>query len=158
MPARMNLAEAQTSVTDVIALRGDHDGTSNQTSPPSTTSAMNQQKISAASSINKTFYIFTTEVPGFRETEGVKEAGLPSDQFSLQTILVRVGDQVTVHFYNLDTTDRHTFTIDGPYDINIDTAPGLNATANFVADHVGIFKFYCKYHLPSMAGQLEVLS
>ncbi len=35
----------------------------NQTSPPSM--VMNPQ------TSNKTFYIFTTEVPGFRETEGV---------------------------------------------------------------------------------------
>ena len=54
------------------------------------------------------------------------------------------------------TGDRHSFTIDAPYNVNIDVGPGQNGTAAFLADHVGIFKFYCKYHIPSMVGELMV--
>jgi hypothetical protein len=53
--------------------------------------------------------------------------------------------------------DRHSFTIDAPYNVDIDTAQRRNGTAAFVADHVGIFKFYCKYHVPSMVGELLIL-
>jgi plastocyanin len=117
----------------------------------------NPSSSSSSQPISRTFDIFTTEVPSFRETEGVKDAGLPSDQFSLQTILVNQGDKVTVNFYNLDNTDRHTFTIAAPYNVNMDIASGQNATASFVASYPGIFKYYCKYHQPSMAGELVVL-
>jgi plastocyanin len=81
------------------------------------------------------------------------DAGLPSDQFSLQTILVNQGDKVTV-----DDTDRHSFTIGAPYNVNIDIAAGQNATATFVASHPGILNYYCKYHQPSMTGELVVFA
>lgn len=42
--------------------------------------------------------------------------------------------------------DRHSFTIDAPYNVNIDAAQGGNGTAAFIADHVGMFK-YCKSYL-----------
>jgi plastocyanin len=28
---------------------------------------------------------------------------------------------------------------------------------SFIADHEGIFQYYCKYHLPVMVGQLQVV-
>jgi len=64
---------------------------------------------------------------------------------------------VTIHFYNLDTTDRHTFTIGAPYNINEDVLPGTNATFTFKAGDEGVFRFYCTYHQPTMSGELVVL-
>jgi plastocyanin len=53
--------------------------------------------------------------------------------------------------------DRHSFTINAPYNVDIDIAPGHNGAATFAADHAGIFEFYCVHHIPSMVGQLVVL-
>jgi plastocyanin len=74
-------------------------------------------------------------------------------------LLVNQGDKVIVNFYNMEaaTGDRHSFTIGAPYNVDIDTAPGHDGTATFVASHAGIFQFYCKYHIPSMVGELVVL-
>lgn len=105
------------------------------------------------------FNIYTSHVTGFNETRGVQKANLTSDQYSLQTIFVNQGDKVVVNLYNMEAPsgDRHTFTIDAPYNVNIDTGPRQNGTATFIADHPGIFKFYCKYHIPSMVGELVIL-
>ncbi|MFZ0513438.1 MAG: cupredoxin domain-containing protein [Candidatus Nitrosopolaris sp.] len=124
-------------------------------------SAQNTSPSLAVSSAPTTriFYIFNTDVPGFNETKGVQKANLTSDQYSLQTILVNQGDKVVVNLYNIEAPsgDMHSFTIDAPYNVNIDTNPGQTGTATFVADHPGIFKFYCKHHLPGMVGELIVL-
>jgi nitrous oxide reductase len=106
----------------------------------------------------RVFNLYNTHVLGFNETKGIRKAHLQSDQYSLQTILVNQGDRVVVNLYNMEapTGDRHSFTIDAPYNVNIDVGPRQNGTAAFVADHVGIFKFYCKYHIPSMVGELMV--
>ena len=63
-----------------------------------------------------------------------KKANLTSDQYSLQTILVNQGDRVVVNLYNMEAPsgDRHSFTIDAPYNVDIDTAPGHYGTATFV--------------------------
>jgi plastocyanin len=53
--------------------------------------------------------------------------------------------------------DMHSFTIDAPYNVNIDITPRHNGTGTIIADHPGIFKFYCKHHLPGMVGELIVL-
>jgi nitrous oxide reductase len=105
------------------------------------------------------FNILTTKVPGFNESKGVQKANLTSDQYSLQTILVNQGDRVVINLYNMEAPsgDMHSFTIDAPYNINIDTTPRQDGTTTFVADHPGIFKFYCKHHLPGMVGELIVL-
>ena len=103
----------------------------------------------------KEFYIFTAEIPDVDE-EKLKVAG---DSFSLTTMIVNKGDKVTVHFYNVDPvkTERHSFTIGAPYNIDKDLLPGQGAVASFTADHEGIFQYYCKYHLPVMSGQLQVI-
>jgi plastocyanin len=103
----------------------------------------------------KEFYVFTVEIPDVEE-EKLKVAG---DAFSLTTLTVNKGDKVTVHFYNVDPvkTERHSFTIGAPYNIDKDLLPGQSAVASFTADHEGIFQYYCKYHLPVMIGQLEVV-
>ena len=69
---------------------------------------------------------------------------------------------MTVNFYNTEqeTEERHSFTIDGqPYSVDIDIAGGEsgNATFTVATDQEGIFPYYCKYHLPTMVGQLVVL-
>jgi plastocyanin len=114
--------------------------------------------MSASTPTTRIFNIYSTHVTGFNETRGVQKDNLTSDEYSLHTILVNQGDKLVVNLYNMEAPagDRHSFTIDGPYNVNIDTAQGGNGTAAFVADHVGIFKFYCKYH-NSMVGELVIL-
>jgi plastocyanin len=107
----------------------------------------------AASSSNQIFYLFTAEHDGVNETK----LGVPPDTFSPDVLAVNEGNNVTIHFYNLDATDRHTFTMGAPYNLNKDLLPGQNTTFTFKAGNEGVFKFYCTYHQPTMAGQLIVL-
>jgi plastocyanin len=118
-----------------------------------TTTATTQSIMPASS--NKTFYVFSAEVEGLNETK----ARIAGDIYSLPVIVVNRGDSVTVHFYNTEETEeRHSFTIDAqPYSVDIDTAAGESGNATFTADQEGIFPYYCKYHLPTMTGQLVVL-
>jgi nitrous oxide reductase len=104
----------------------------------------------------KEFYLFTAEIPDVDE----EKLKVPGDAFSIPTMLVNKGDNVTVHFYNVDpvTDERHSFTIGAPYNVDADIAFGESEVVSFMADHEGIFQYYCKYHLPVMTGQLEVLS
>jgi plastocyanin len=112
------------------------------------------QSIMPASS-NKTFYVFTAEIEGLNETA----AKIAGDIYSLPEIEVNRGDSVTVHFYNLDETgERHSFTIDAqPYSVDIDVTGDQSGNATFIANQEGIFPYYCKYHLPTMTGELVVL-
>jgi plastocyanin len=118
------------------------------------TTTTTTQSLMPASS-NKTFYVFSAEVEGLNETA----ARIAGDIYSLPEIVVNKGDSVTVHFYNTEETqERHSFTIDAqPYSVDIDTAGGQSGNATFTADQEGIFPYYCKYHLPTMTGQLVVL-
>jgi len=124
------------------------------------TSTSKHQGVSSldSSPTTRVINLYNTHVLGFNETKGIQKAHLQSDQYSLQTILVKQGDRVVVNLYNMEapTGDRHSFTIDAPYNVNIDVAPRQNGTAAFLANHIGIFKFYCKYHIPSMVGELMV--
>ncbi len=136
---------------EAVAQQQDNNITKNTTTPITTT-----QSIMPVSS-NKTFYVFSAEVEGLDETT----AGVPGDIFTPPIIVVNRGDSVTVNFYNTEqeTQERHSFTIDArPYSVNIDIAPGEPGNATFTADQEGIFPIYCKYHLPTMVGQLVVLS
>jgi plastocyanin len=119
------------------------------------------QSVMPASS-NKTFYVFSGEVEGLNETA----AKIPGDIYSQHSIVVNRGDNVTVYNYNTEeveveagaAAERHSFTIDAqPYRVDIDLAPGESGNATFTADQEGIFPYYCKYHLPTMTGQLVVL-
>jgi len=103
----------------------------------------------------KEFYLFTAEIPDVDE-EKLKVAG---DAFAIPTMIVNKGDNVTVHFYNVDPVpdERHSFTIGAPYDVDADIAFGESIVVSFMADHEGIFQYYCKYHLPVMVGQLQVV-
>jgi nitrous oxide reductase len=105
---------------------------------------------------NKTFYLFSSENEGVNETK----LGIPDDTYNLHTMVVHKGDNVTVHFYNLeiDENERHSFTIGSPYKIDSDLAGNEHAVIKFKADHEGIFQYFCKYHPITMTGQLVVIS
>lgn len=68
-------------------------------------------------------------------------------------------DKVSVNFYNVDDvqTEKHSFTIDDPYAVNIDLAFDQSGNATSTAGETGVFTYYCAYHLPVMTGQLVVL-
>jgi len=100
------------------------------------------------------FYIFTQELNADEE-----KLGVPVAVYTLTEITVHKGDNVTIHFYNTAEAaeDRHTFTMQAPYNMSYDLAGGEDKTFSFTADTVGRFTYYCTYDLPSMIGQLEVL-
>jgi plastocyanin len=108
-------------------------------------------------STNKTFYVFSAEIEGLDEAT----ARIPGDIFTPPIIVVNGGDNVTMNFYNTEQEieERHSFTIDAPpYSVDIDIAGGESGNATFTAaGQEGIFPYYCKYHLPTMVGQLVVL-
>jgi plastocyanin len=103
----------------------------------------------------KTFHQFTSEIENVNEDK----LGVAGDSFSMNTMVVKKGDKVNVNFYNVDDvqTEKHSFTIDDPYAVNIDLEFSQNGNATFTADQEGGFTFYCAYHLPVMSGQLEVV-
>ena len=145
----------------------------NTTAPTTTSSTTNQTM--APASTNKTFYLFNTELEGLDEAT----AGIPHYIYSLPVIVANRGDSVTVNLFNIAETEeeateeegtveeeeeateeegRHSFTINSPpYSVDIDTAAGEPGNATFTADEEGIFEYYCKYHPPTMRGQLVVL-
>jgi plastocyanin len=147
----------------------------NTTAPTATSTTTNQTMTPAAN--NKTFYLFNTELEGLDEAT----AGIPHYIYSLPVIVANRGDSVTVNFFNIAETEeeateeegtveeeeeeeateeegRHSFTINTPpYSVDIDTAAGEPGNATFTADEEGIFEYYCKYHPPTMRGQLVVL-
>lgn len=103
----------------------------------------------------KTFHLFTSEIENVNEDK----LGVAGDAFSMNTIVVNKNDEVNVNFYNVDDvqTEIHSFTIDYPYEVDIDLAFDQNGNATFMANQTGVFTYYCKYHLPVMTGQLVVL-
>lgn len=103
----------------------------------------------------KTFHISTSEIENVNEDK----LGDVGDSFSINTMLVKKGDKVNVNFYNVDDiqTEKHSFTMDDPYAVNIDPAFSQNGNATFSANKEGVFTFYCAYNLPVMSGQLEVV-
>ena len=139
-------------------------GQDNATAPKNETSsmAMMNANMSSGGKIpslstpgEKAFYVFTSEIEGVDEGK-LKVAG---DVFSVNTLVANKGDKVTVHFYNVDPVkeERQSFTVGDPYAVNIDVGFAESGNATFTADNVGVFPFYCKYHLPVMEGQLVVL-
>jgi plastocyanin len=144
------------------------------TTAATTTSTTNQTM--APASTNKTFYLFNTELEGLDEAT----TGIPHYIYSLPVIVANRGDSMTVNFFNIAETEeeeetgeegtveeeqeeteeegRHSFTINTlPYSADIDTAAGESGNATFTADQEGVFQYYCKYHPPTMRGQLVVL-
>ena len=99
------------------------------------------------------FFLFNTELPAFNVTE------FPPDDFSLKILEVNQNDNVSIYFYNMEAPngDRHSFTINAPYNVNLNLGQGKNGSISFVANEPGIFRYYCEYHEPTMSGQLVVL-
>jgi len=118
------------------------------------TAAAEQNTTTAISSpnMNTTFYLFTANHEGVNLTK----TGVESDAYSPDSIIVNRGDIVVIHFYNVDKTDRHTFTVGKPYNVNVDLAAGQHSIFSFKANNEGVFGFFCKYH-PAMIGHLVVL-
>ncbi len=108
------------------------------------------------SSSNKTFYVFTSSHEDLNQTK----LGIPPDSFSPSEIAVNKGDTVNIIFYNLETPpngDRHSFTLGEPYNIDKDLGPGQHGVITFKATEDGTYQFFCKYHQPTMRGELIVL-
>lgn len=93
----------------------------------------------------KTFHIFTSEIENVDEDK----LGVAGDSFSMNSMLVKKGDKVNVNFYNVDDvqTEKHSFTIDDPYSVNIDLAFYQNGNATFTADQEGCI--YVLLFIPS---------
>ena len=153
LPSEQQLAVAQ------------QDNTTTDT-PTSTTN----QTVAPSSTNNKTFYLFNTELEGLDEAT----AGIPHYIYSLPVIVVNKGDSLAVNLFNIAETKeeeteeegtleeeeegRHSFTVNTPpYSVDIDTAAGESGNATFTAEEEGIFEYFCKYHPPTMRGQLVVL-
>ena len=131
----------------------------NPTTSSMSTTLTNQQINTTAflgASTNKTIYLFTSEHEDVNETQLL----IPPDSFSPSEIAVNKGDTVNIVFYNVEKPpngDRHSFTIGAPYNIDKDLAPGQHSTITFKATEDGAFEFFCKYHQPTMRGELVVL-
>jgi plastocyanin len=128
-------------------------GSMNVTSGNSSVVSNSTVQTMAESGNKKTFYMISQELDSVNETK----LGIPGDVFVPSTLAVNQGDTVIIHFYNVDASDYHTFTMGAPYNIDADVAPLQNATITFKASDPGVFKFFCTHHPPTMAGQLIVL-
>ena len=109
---------------------------------------------SAPGMLTNEYYIFTQELNADKE-----KLGIPTTVFSIENIIVHMGDTVTIHFYNtaVNPDERHTFTMQSPYDMNYDLDGGQDTTFSFTANTVGGFTYYSTFDLPTMIGHLEVL-
>jgi len=109
---------------------------------------------SAPAAQAREFYVFTSVLP-FNDTI----VGLPHDVFVPDRIVVNRGDTVTIRFYNTeDEPERHTFTMDAPYSLNVDLNWNENHTfPAFTAGTSGVFTYRCNFHLPSMIGEFVVI-
>jgi hypothetical protein len=143
----------------------------NTAAPTSATTPTTTNQTAASASSNKTFYLFNTELEGLDE----ETAGIPHYIYTLPVIVANRGDSLSVNFFNIAEAEeeeteeeegteeaeeegRHSFTISTPpYSVDIDTAAGESGNAIFTADQEGVFEYYCKYHPPTMRGQLVVL-
>jgi plastocyanin len=143
-----------------IAAAQTQNPTTSSSIPLSSTTTLTNQQINTTAflgaSNNKTIYLFTSEHEDVNETQLL----IPPDSFSPSEIAVNKGDTVNIVFYNLEKPpngDRHSFTIGAPYNIDKDLAPGQHSTITFKATEDGAFEFFCKYHQPTMRGELIVL-
>jgi plastocyanin len=86
---------------------------------------------------------------------------IPPDMFSQDTIVVKEGDRVKIHFYNLEpieSQEHHTFTINDPaYKTHNDINAAENTVIEFTASKEGVYDYLCTYHQPTMRGELVVL-
>jgi plastocyanin len=102
-------------------------------------------------------YLFT-EVDEHIDEE---KMAIPPDMFSQDTIVVKEGDRVKIHFYNLEpieSQEHHTFTINDPaYNIHNDINAEENTVIEFTSSKEGVYDYLCTYHQPTMRGELVVL-
>jgi plastocyanin len=138
-----------------LAQTSPHTASTNMTSGNTTSTDSNNTNATMTATAElgnkKTFYVFSEEMEAVNETK----LGIPGDVYSPSVLVVNEGDTVTMHFYNLDPSDRHTFTMSAPYNINRDAGPLENATITFEASDPGMYRFYrfyCIYHQPTMSG------
>ena len=57
-------------------------------------------------------------------------------------LIATKGDNITIHFYNLETIDKHTFTIEASYNVSKYIVPHHNETLTFKTNQGGIFRLY----------------
>jgi len=90
-----------------------------------------------------------------------EKMNIPPDMYSQDTIVVKQGDKVKIHFFNVEpveSQEHHTFTINDPaYKTNNDINAGEDTIIEFTASKSGIFDYLCTYHQPTMRGELVVL-
>jgi plastocyanin len=111
-------------------------------------------KVSSPPTNKNEYYIFTQEL-----NANESKIGVPAAVFSITNILVHKGDNITIRFYNTadKADDRHSFSMQSPYNMDYDLDGGKNITFTIKANTVGEFIHYCKHDLPSMTGRLVVL-
>jgi plastocyanin len=105
------------------------------------------------------FYLFGVD----QSFNATLASGLKADYaYSSSFITVNKGDTLAVHFYN-PTDQNHTFTLGSPYANDVfvaahptDASPIHNATITINANQAGIFSFHCRFHMPSMSGNIVV--
>lgn len=75
------------------------------------------------------FFLFNSKLPAFNVTE------FPEDVYSQTSFSVKEDDVVTFYMYNQEASgaDRHSFTINAPYNVNLDLAPGQNGNVTLTA-------------------------
>ena len=90
-----------------------------------------------------------------------EKMAIPPDMFSQDTIVVKQGDRVKIHFYNLEpieSQEHHTFTINDPaYKTHNDINAEEDTVIEFTASKEGVYDYLCTYHQPTMRGELVVL-
>ncbi|HJS81202.1 MAG TPA: cupredoxin domain-containing protein [Nitrososphaera sp.] len=121
--------------------------------------ALPQQPVQEPAPQTREFYLLTQVDEGVEVMED--ELGIPPDLFFPTQMTVNKGDNVVVHFYNLEpeeTQEHHTFTMtSGVYQTHNDLNAGEQKTIEFTASEAGVFDYICTYHTPTMRGQLVVL-
>ena len=103
------------------------------------------------------FYLFAVD----QSFNSSLATGLKADyDFSANVIIVNKGDTLMIHFYN-PTDEAHTFTMGSPYTSDV-VLPAMtsslisSANITITATQAGIFHYYCRFHGPSMSGNLVV--
>lgn len=123
--------------------------------------ALLQQPPSKEAPVTQTreFYLFTQVDEGAETME--EELGIPPDLFFPTQMTVNKGDEVIVHFYNLEpaeSQEHHTFTMASrAYQMHNDLNAAEQKEIAFTASEAGIFDYFCTYHQPTMRGQLVVV-
>ena len=103
------------------------------------------------------FYLFAVD----QSFNSSLATGLKADyDFSANVITVNKGDTLMIHFYN-PTDEAHTSTMGSPYTSDV-VLPAMtsnlisSANITITVTQAGIFHYYCRFHGPSMSGNLVV--